>query len=1179
MAIDIPCSDSMKRYFEELNSKTIECFDIATRARMKNVDPCTFVEIKLAKNMAERVVGLISSVAPQIENSGVVERIEELEKQYGALDWRVAFFIAREIAEQKFCKFKTSLEAIEVGIRTGFAYVTVGVVSSPLEGFTDLEIKKRMDGKGEYFCINYAGPVRNAGGTAAACSVLIADYVRVSLGYATYDPTPDEIKRCATELDDYHTYVTNLQYKPHEKESDFLLEHLPVEISGISSEDRDVSNYKDLPRVSINKIRSGYCLIHSSCVPLKAEKLWKQLSKWGKDMNMEHWSFLGDYCKLKKELHDEASKKKSSANTQTDEKKPKVVANNTFIMDLVSGRPVIGHPMAKGGLRLRYGRSRVSGFSGQAMHPATMHVLDDFIAIGTQLKVERPGKAATYNPCDTIEGPIVRLKNGNLVYLDTSEKAIAVKKEVEEIIFLGDVLINHGDFLNRAHQLIPPGYCEEWWILELKEKVKEKDGKIDVDFVSQNVGFNVSKIFSDAMRNIPSYDESKKLCDLYGCYMHPRYTLHYLDVSSNDIVSLIEWLKTGNFSDNKFVVLLKDKEKKILENIGCVHLVSSDNIVIEYPWSNVLIDNLDFINIDTSSVDISKNSLDIINLVSKFKLRDKSGIYIGARMGRPEKAKLRKMHGSPHGLFPVGKEGGRMHTFSSTLEKGFIESQFSIKVCESCGNETIYNICEKCSSETKQYYYCKNCGRLKKPCNCKMGERSLCYSSMLKKIEIKHYFKDALKKLNMNVYPDLIKGVEVIINREKNIEHLCKAILRAKHGLHVNKDGTIRYDASEMTLTHFKPSEIGTSVEKLKEMGYEKDCYGKELVSDGQILEIKPQDCILPACPISPNERANDIMFKTMQFIDELLVSFYGEKSYYNAKSLDDCIGQYLIGLAPHTSAGILMRCIGFTKSQGFLAHPLLHCAMRRDVDGDETCFFLLLDGFLNFSMKYLPESLGSTMDAPLVLTSVLNPKEVDDMCFDCDRVWEYGLDFYNACLEYKMPWEVKIDKIGSKLGTPEALEGMGFTHDTSDFNDGVLCSAYKTLPTMEEKLNGQMNLAKKIRSVDARNVAMLVINKHFLKDIKGNLRKFSQQSFRCVSCNTIYRRPPLKGYCPTCNGKIIFTVAPGSVVKYVDYCINMSKEYKFDTYFSQTIELMKLAIDSVFGKEKEIQTGLSAFM
>ena len=38
--------------------------------------------------------------------------------------------------------------------------------------------KKRMDGRGDYLCANFAGPIRNAGGTAAAVCVIIVDYVR-----------------------------------------------------------------------------------------------------------------------------------------------------------------------------------------------------------------------------------------------------------------------------------------------------------------------------------------------------------------------------------------------------------------------------------------------------------------------------------------------------------------------------------------------------------------------------------------------------------------------------------------------------------------------------------------------------------------------------------------------------------------------------------------------------------------------------------------------------------------------------------------------------------------------------------------------------------------------------------------------------------------------------------------
>ena len=92
----------MQEYFDKIITEVNTTYAIATEARKKNKDPTTNVEISLAKNMAERVVGLISVIAPQIANSGVVERIIELEKQYAALDWRVALKIAEEVAQQKF---------------------------------------------------------------------------------------------------------------------------------------------------------------------------------------------------------------------------------------------------------------------------------------------------------------------------------------------------------------------------------------------------------------------------------------------------------------------------------------------------------------------------------------------------------------------------------------------------------------------------------------------------------------------------------------------------------------------------------------------------------------------------------------------------------------------------------------------------------------------------------------------------------------------------------------------------------------------------------------------------------------------------------------------------------------------------------------------------------------------
>jgi DNA polymerase II large subunit len=197
-------------------------------------------------------------------------------------------------------------------------------------------------------------------------------------------------------------------------------------------------------------------------------------------------------------------------------------------------------------------------------------------------------------------------------------------------------------------------------------------------------------------------------------------------------------------------------------------------------------------------------------------------------------------------------------------------------------------------------------------------------------------------------------------------------------------------------------------------------------------------------------------------------------------------------------------------------------------------------------------------------------------MVFDLDIGWKYPLEFYQAAQEYKPANTVKIRQMGKFIGTPEQYEGMGFTHDTDDINAGVLCSEYKLLPSMEEKLFGQMDLATKIRAVDTGDVAKLVIEKHFIRDIKGNLRKFSTQQFRCGSCNAKYRRPPLAGKCLNCStGKIIFTISEGSIVKYLQPTISLGEKYHIPTYLSQTIELTKRRVEEYFGKEEERQEGL----
>ena len=154
-------------YFDRLEAETHHLYEIANKARSKGLDVELETEVPLAKDLAERVEGL---VGPE----GVAQRIKELEKDMDRES--VAFEIAAEIADGTFKltgeKADWSEEQrCDQGLRTALAILTEGVVAAPLEGISDVKIKNNFDGT-RYIGVYFAGPIRSAGGTAAALAVL-----------------------------------------------------------------------------------------------------------------------------------------------------------------------------------------------------------------------------------------------------------------------------------------------------------------------------------------------------------------------------------------------------------------------------------------------------------------------------------------------------------------------------------------------------------------------------------------------------------------------------------------------------------------------------------------------------------------------------------------------------------------------------------------------------------------------------------------------------------------------------------------------------------------------------------------------------------------------------------------------------------------------------------------------
>lgn len=1126
-----------EKYFEMIHEMVEKDYAVANAARAKGLDPVNKVEIPIATSLAEKAVGLVSSMYPQVNDKRIVNHILELEKKYSSLDPCVACSIAADIAKEKFCKFKDHHEAIEAGVRIAIAYMTLGVVSSPIEGFVQIKIEKTRDGK-DYFAPYYSGPIRSAGGTEAAFSLVVVDHLREIFGYAPYDPTEDEIKRGVHESYEYHERITNLQYLPTEKEIEFLMRYLPIQVTGDPSEDREVYNYKDLPRVPTNFIRSGFALTLNEGLAQKAPKILKRVKILRENgFKMSDWNFLEEFVALQDKIKKE---KKTGAAT----------GGAVYIKDLVAGRPVYSHPSRSGAFRLRYGRCRNTGYSCLAINPASMRICNDSIAVGTQLKIEKPTKGAVMASCTNVDGPVVKFKDGSVKKIIDQDEAKRRYKEVEEIIYLGDMLVPYGDFKNRNHKLEPQGYIEQFWQQEVRKAGEETE------------------------LHVP-FDKAVEISSRLRVPLHPDYIFYWSQIVPGQLFSLIEWLKHGEVADGKLVLpwSRESKEKfaegkRGLELIACDHSVTTENVVIEPGNARALLFNLGIeqVRAETLGEDIlrvldklnlspEEPPLALINKLCSAIVRDKAGTFIGSRMGRPEKAKLRKLTGSPHVLFPVGEEGGRLRSVQAAIDVGVVRSDFQDFYCDGCKKSTIYPTCEVCGGA------------------CKIISEE---GHSERAIDIRHYFDHAKKLAGVSADEvPIVRGVRGTSNREHAIEFLAKGLLRAKYNLHVNKDGTIRYDMSEMPLTHFKPKEVGTSIEKLKSLGYENDVYGKPLERDDQILELFPHDVVLPACTESPDERADDVFFKVAQFVDDELERIYGLPKYFNAKKREDIVGALLGCIAPHNCASVVGRIVGFSKTQGMLASPYMHAAMRRDCDGDEAAVMLFMDMLLNFSQKFLPAHRGGTQDAPLVVNARIRAGEVDDMIFDVDVTREISLELFEAAAEKKSPYDIKMEQVKNRLGTGNEFHDLWFSYDTEDINLGPLCSSYKILPTMGEKVASQMELGTKIRAVDTSDVSRLVIERHFIRDIRGNLRKFSMQGFRCVDCNEKFRRPPLIGKCNKCGGKILFTITEGSIMKYVQPALDLARKYGSSAYLLESLELAEMYIQSIFGKEKERQEAL----
>ncbi len=1105
----------MEEYFALLAREADTAYQVAQRARAVGIDPEPTVEIPRAEDMASRVEKLLR----RWNVEGIAPRIRELARTLPREE--VALRLAEEIASETS---RGNLETrLDTALRVGLAILTEGILVAPLEGLAEIHV--RDDPQGPYVDLFYAGPIRAAGGTAQALSVLLADRVRRSLGLAAFRATPEEIGRYKEEIPLYK-HLQHLQYTPSPEEIETVVANLPVCVNGEATERKEeVSAFRDLPRVGTNGIRGGACLVLAEGICLKAPKLRKIVERLG----IPGWEFLAHVGQ------------KGTPEKEVEGNLPK------YLAETLGGRPILSYPRRPGGFRLVYGRSRTTGLAAAGVNPATMVVLRHFVAVGTQVKTEFPGKAAAMSLCDTVEGPLVLLEDGSLVEVNDVAEAERLLPRIRQIVDLGEILFSYGEFLENNRPLMPGGYSLAWHLETLRAR-----------------GLPI-----DRRALAPTFDEAVSDARDHGVPLHPRYNLFWHDLALEGLVPLSRTVeRTGRWENSTLLLPASPELKADLITLGVPHQEEGGTFRLSPRLAPSFLRGL---GLEVSEGAVRRrtelpeilpgafsSTLEVVEHLAGIRIRPRGPTRVGLRVGRPEKARQRTMDPNVHALFPVGEAGGPQRSLVKLLGsrgRSGVPLTLGIRKCPSCGTHTPWGRC---------------------PCGAHTAPTG---KTVTQEVQVGSLFEASVKRLGLPHVPG-VKGVKSLMSESRTPEPLEKGILRAFHGVSVYQDGTARFDLSDLPLTHVRPREIGLSVATARSLGYQLDWMGDPLESPDQLVELRPHDIVV-------SQSCGEYLVRIARFVDDELRLLYDLPPFYRARTPQELVGQLVIALAPHTSGGVLGRILGYTSVEGCFAHPVFHAAKRRNCDGDEDSVTLLLDGLLNFSFAYLPTTRGALMDKPLVLTTRLDAREVDKEAHNVDLSLRYPLALYEAAERGASPKEVEgiMDLLGKRLGTPgHEWTGYGFTHDTTDIAGGPVRSAYREARGMEATVGDSLALESQIRAVDLPHAVALVLNHHFLPDLMGNLKSYATQRFRCKACNASYRRPPLDPHCTAevrgqrCGGDLLPTVYPGAVTKYLGLSQRLAKTHDVSHYLRQRLDLLEGSLATLFPVEKASTASLERY-
>ena len=181
---------------------------------------------------------------------------------------------------------------------------------------------------------DFAGPIRSAGGTEAALTMLIADHARKVAGLGRYmaNSFDDETGRFVEELRIYEREVMGFQFKVLDEDVVKCISNLPVELDGVDTDPVEVVGHKNMRRIATDRVRGGTLRVMNDGLIGRSRKLLKLVET----LKLDGWDWLKDL--------------KGAIQTGDDD------AAHHRMSEVITGRPVLSMAKRIGGFRLRYGR-------------------------------------------------------------------------------------------------------------------------------------------------------------------------------------------------------------------------------------------------------------------------------------------------------------------------------------------------------------------------------------------------------------------------------------------------------------------------------------------------------------------------------------------------------------------------------------------------------------------------------------------------------------------------------------------------------------------------------------------------------------------------------------------------------------------------------------------------------